>query len=435
MRRADIRGMAPVVMLPRGYQSRYGLLGAFTEQIGRAFASEGWCVNPAPSAGGASERVFLFFNSPPSLEALYSWAGAPGRGGAGRSEGRGAGGSGDGSGGGGRRRIIQWCVDHPLTIPAWLLDAAEKDPDHRLLLVSEDDRHLVNLRWPGVRVDVLRHGVDAAALCDAEQIEATHAARASGNAARDIDVLMAGSVASVEELAGLRVGVPTSLHGACEELVRLRLGSPALSFGEAYSLAMPGSLWTSDPWRLMSAVFVYTTAAVNRLRRGAIIRALDGLDVGLLGCPALRELATGTARYLGEARFDRTSAVLARAKVCVALGPTQFVLGHSERLLMSMGAGCATMSDRRPAIAGWDAGNAGVAQFDVSSQDRLRETTEELLGDHDRRAAMGRRGRETVAGSHLWGRRVRELAAALGMEAGPVVRVMPGVAEVACPRA
>ena len=94
-------------------------------QIGRAFASEGWCVNPAPSAGGASERVFLFFNSPPSLEALYSWAGAPGRGGEGGSEGRGAGGSGDGSGGGGRRRIVQWCVDHPLTIPAWLLDAAE----------------------------------------------------------------------------------------------------------------------------------------------------------------------------------------------------------------------------------------------------------------------------------------------------------------------
>lgn len=378
--------MKPAIHIPEKYASRYGLLGAFCAELGRGCAAEGYRVNPTDAHG---KGVYVFFNNPPPVEQLWQWTGAPG----------------------GERSVVQWCVDHPLTLPGPVVDQLSRDPGYRLLLVADDDLHLAQMRWPGARVARCWHGVDEAALCDEAGIEESHA-----GGERDIDVLLAGWIAPEAELARQKALVPAALHESCEEIVRLRLRNPVMSFGHAYDLAMPLGLRASDPWGLMSVVFAYTTSKVNRVRRVRIIQSLTGLSVGLLGDPSLREMekeADGV-RYLGQAEYHELPGWLKRTKVSIALGPTQFVHSFSERLLLSLAAGCATVADDRHWVRqqfGREGGAACVDTFAIDWAANVREPVEKLLADPTRRAAMGAAGRSVVAREHLWRHRVPGLLA------------------------
>src|SRR6185369_1112322 len=173
-------------MKPRAYivtesASRYALLGAFGMQFGSAMQRCGLQVNVdagGPEAWGKPGRAaFMFFNHLGSMDDLHGWAGGPER--------------------GDSRAVVQWCVDHPLTIEADWLDRMSQDSGFRLLTVTSDDAHLLSLRFPALKHATVRHGVDESALCDARQIEASHTAAGSAPGSRDIDVVIAGSIASV----------------------------------------------------------------------------------------------------------------------------------------------------------------------------------------------------------------------------------------------
>jgi hypothetical protein len=389
----------PTVFVATRSVSRYGLLGAMGEQLAMGMLARGVRVNPAEGAGGGGgRRAYVAFNHPASLESLHAWAGPPGRG----------------------RAFVQWCVDHPLTIPTGLLEGLSADPGYRLLTVTDDDAHLLALRFPAVRRATVPHGVDPSALCGPGTIEASHAGR--GDDARDIDVLLAGSIASAAELARLRGGVPAPLHGPCEELIRLRLERPAMSFGQALDVAMPAG-WTDggDAWGLMQAVFAYTTAAVGRARRTAVASVLRGLGVVVLGTEAWKEFEGGGLVWGGQVGYAETPSWMRRAKVCVAVNPPQFALGHSERVLLSMGAGCATVAEERLAttrdFGATDGRPACAERFDGAAGrvERVREIVEGLLADGGRRAELGSRGRAEVGERHLWEHRVDAVLAAAGL--------------------
>src|SRR4051812_30703733 len=95
----------PRVYIVTESASRYALLGAFGTQFGTAMARCGVCVNPdaggPPSWQKGGHAAYLFFNHLDSVEQTYGWAGGPERWGGGGAHGR---------------AIVQWCVDHPLTI-------------------------------------------------------------------------------------------------------------------------------------------------------------------------------------------------------------------------------------------------------------------------------------------------------------------------------
>lgn len=426
--------MKPAIHIPEKYASRYGLLGAFCSELGRGFGAEGFEVNPradvtggllppprsslrdehSSPGGGGSKSVYVFFNNPPPVEQLWQWTGGPG----------------------GERKVVQWCVDHPLTLPGAVVDQLARDPGYRLLLVADDDLHLVQMRWPGVRVARCWHGVDESALCDEAGIEESHAHalpaggppagmqwHGDGRVGRDIDVLLAGWIAPEAELARQKALVPAALHESCEEIVRLRLRNPVMSFGHAYDLAMPLGLHASDPWGLMSVVFAYTTSKLNRVRRVRVIQSLGGLNVGLLGDPSLREMekeADGV-RYLGQAEYHELPGWLKRTKVSIALGPTQFVHSFSERLLLSLAAGCATVADDRHWVReqfGQEGGPGCVDTFPIEWAPNVREPVEKLLADPARRAAMGTAGRAIVAREHLWRHRVPVVMSVAGVGIG-----------------
>jgi hypothetical protein len=391
-------------MRPRAYivtesESRYSLLGAMGQQFGLAMARCGLEVNPdagGPAAWSKEGRAaYIFFNHLASVEEAYGWAGAPER-------------MGEGAGGGdGGRAVVQWCVDHPLTIaPEWL-DRMSADPGFRLLTVTSDDAHLLALRFPRLKHATVWHGVDESALCDPTAIENTRD--------RDIDVIIAGSIASDAELARLLAQVPGVLRSVCDEVVALRLAHPTMSFGQAVDLALPSGARANDHWLLMKTIFAYTTAVVGRARRVAAAQAMQGLNVMLVGTEAWREFATGTLKYAGRVGYQDLPGWLMRSKVCLAVSPPQFVAGFSERVLLSMAAGCATVAEERVMLKK-EFGTSGAIKMYTPDRPALaRAMAETLLGDAKARTMMGAAGREIVVQGHLWGHRVEMVMAAAGM--------------------
>ena len=392
-------------------QSRYSLLGAFGTQFAEAMQRQGVCVNPdagGPEAWGKPGRaLFAFFNHLSSADEVYAWAGgAGGRGGPERSS---------------ERSIVQWCVDHPLTIDAAWLDRMSADPGFRLLTVTADDAHLLAMRFPNLKHVTIWHGVAPEALCEAGAIEASH------RKGRDIDVLLAGSIPSREELGRLKSRVPGVLHGVCEALVEVRTQCPAMSFGQAMDLCLPSGVRANDQWALMAALFAYSTAAVGRARRIAAAQAMQGLNTVLVGTEAWKDIATGTLRYGGNVEYGSLPGWMARTKVSLAVSPPQFATGFSERVLLSMAAGCATVAEERLAITREFCaaenpprsvgvpGGGPVVQYAPDRPELARVAVGKLLADADQRAAMGAAGRAVVAARHLWDHRVGVVLAAAGM--------------------
>jgi hypothetical protein len=383
-------------MNPRAYivtesASRYSLLGAFGMQFGSAMQRCGLEVNPdagGPEAWGKPGRAaFVFFNHLNSVEETYGWAGGPEK----------------------DRAVVQWCVDHPLTIEADWLDRMSRDPGFRLLTVTSDDAHLLSLRFPQLRHATVWHGVDESALCAAEGIEQSHAAE------RDIDVIIAGSIASSAEIAQLKARIPAVLHGACDEIAALRVEHPGMSFGQAMDVAMPSGVRASDHWTMMRMVFAYVTAVVGRTRRVAAAQAMQGLNTVLIGTEAWKEFATGTLKFGGMVGYGELPGWLMRSKVCLAVSPPQFVTGFSERVLLSMAAGCATVAEGRVAIEREFGASGGVQMYAPDRAELARVMVGKLLDDAAGRTRMGIAGRGVIAAGHLWGHRVAAVMAAAGM--------------------
>jgi hypothetical protein len=385
----------PTFNTPSRAQSRYGLLTAFYEQLARGAGEVGLRVSPDRNPDEAA--LFVFFNFVQSPEMVFQWIGprrAP-------------------------TALVQWIVDHPLAMDRPLTDLLVKQGGYRLACVAEDEMHLLGMRWPDLVHLKIWHGVPDEAICDEASIEESHRGReGSGESSRDIGVLFTGSIASDEELAKFLAMTPSQLHRACHELVAMRLAHPGLGFTQAFDIAMPAPLRSGDPWGLMALVFRYTTAALNRERRTRLLAALQGLPVTVAGVGPWERWCTGTIRFAGEAEYATMPEWNRRAKVSIAINPTQFTHAFSERLLLSMASGAATVTDDRLWVrdqfvpAG---GEAGAAVFASQHPATLRARVEDLLRRPDERVRLATTARAMIVKSHRWAHRVEQMVRAVGM--------------------
>lgn len=376
------------------YTTQYDLINSFITDVGRAAQSVGLPVNVAPQAGASGRDevlrpAALFFNYSPDFpeKARAEAAGkcaAP--------------------------AVLHWLIDHPLTVSGEVWRSVEKLPGYRLLTVSDDDSQLIALRFPGIRQARCWHGVDPSALCDAGGIEASYAA----GGGRDIDVLITGTVLSPEQLTEKRNGVPGQLRRTCEEIIALRLAHPWMAFTQAWDLCAPVGLHSPTHWELLCAVFLYTTASVNTARRMALVKGLDGLNVTVIGRGPWATAGTKGLTVVPEVKYGELPAWFSRARVSLAVNPTQFVHGFSERLLLSLAGGAASVTDDRLWVrrefGAEAAGGKCVETFAVERPEVCRAVVEGVLRDRSRCAEMGVAGRAAVAERHLWRHRLQTLA-------------------------
>ncbi|GJQ29975.1 MAG: hypothetical protein HBSAPP03_18590 [Phycisphaerae bacterium] len=388
---ADTDPMNLALYMPTKHVSRYALLGAMGAELAEAFMRAGATLNPAGNVE-ARAGMYLFLNFPDTYDNFAAWSGIA----AGRVPPRCA--------------LVQFFVDHPFALNAPFMDRVAQLPHFRLLLPCPDDAHLLRLRWPTLKHLPCRHGVSRAALCDAPTLEASHAGPPRAGA-RDLGLLVAGSIHDPHELARLKAPIPPALHAAADEMVRFMLEYPLASFGQAFELCTPGGVYASSQWQYLQTLWRYVTAALNRERRVRLVSAMQGIPTTVIGTAAWREFCTGTIRYEGEAAYDALPAWFARAKVSLAWGPTQFVHGYSERLLLALAGGCAAVADDRAAVRR-DFGEC-TARFDAANTESARDAVSRLLADEARRITLAARGRAEVERAHLWDHRLEVFVAAL----------------------
>lgn len=371
--------MAFPVFIQRRYQSRYGLLGAMAEELAAAFAARGCPVDPDEPVG-ARPGLMVWFNTPPSMDAIPLAARSPGS----------------------RVALVQFFVDHPLALNEAMMDGLAGLPNYRLLLPSVDGLHLLRLRWPGLRHGHALHAVPRAALCE----------RVDGE--RPTDVVAMGSAHTEEELESMRASLPEPLRRPADEMVAMLVREPRMAFEQALDVSLGSRGVVTGQWSLAAAVWRYVVAAANRRRRLAMLSALRGLNVDVWGTPGLADGCSGSVRYRGEFAYSDSAAIMRGAKVCLAWGPTQFAHSFSERVLLAMAAGCAAVADDRLLLRA-RLGEA-VELFDGADPASGRAAIESLLADEGRRLSLATRGRALVEAGHLWEHRLQTLGAA-GAEA------------------
>jgi hypothetical protein len=383
--------MAFPVFVPMTYESRFSLLGAMSRELAEAFARRGCTVNPTQDPGEAPSLV-VYFNFLPDIADLHPSIRRPGS----------------------RAALVQFMVDHPLALHEQQMDATSRMPNFRLLMPCIDGTHTLRLRWPSLVHGHCLHGVAPSALVDAASIAPSHQ-RASP--ARPMDVVVTGSIHTESELAVLRERIPATLRALADDTTDLLIDDPWMPFEQALELTLGAANIPTGQWALAALVWRFVTAAANRHRRIAAVRALAGLNVHVFGGDAWAPECTGTITHHGPVDYAAMPGVLARAKVAVAWGPTQFVHSFSERLLLALAAGAATIADDRilvrrhfgprgvgatePASATIVRGNDGAA---------IRAGVEELLADPELRGACASLGREAIAKGHLWDHRVEAIA-------------------------
>ncbi|MEM1071397.1 MAG: glycosyltransferase [Planctomycetota bacterium] len=371
------------VWIPRRYESRYGLLGAMAGELADACSRRGLDVRDhAPD--GSEAGIFIFFNMPQAIEAIPAAVRRPGS----------------------RIAAVQILVDHPLALATNIMDATSRLPNFRLALPSIDGLHLLRLRWPTLVHGHVPHGIPPSALVPNAEL-AEHAL-----AAREFDVVVAGSIHSREEQAVLRASVPAQTHAWIDEIVTLMHAEPLMPFEQAIDLVMGARSVVTGAWPMLAGLWRVAAAELNYLARTTYVESLQGLDVAVFGSDAWIEHCTGTIRYAGNTSYSDLPAALARGRVCFAWGPTQFEHTFSERLLLSMAAGCASVAEDRYMIGrhfAFDGNDQALATFDPRSATACRETIESLLADEAARNAIARRGRRAVQASHLWDHRVESI--------------------------
>ncbi len=392
--------------IPERYESRFSLIEAFCNELREAAPEVGIAANP-PTIQGLRQRLpsaFVFFNFAPTAQMLYDWIGdtrhlqgVP-------------------------LALVQWLIDHPLNLDQKFAADLLSQPGYRLVTVANDDTHLLRLRWPNLQHFTVYHGVPRSALTDIDAIEPSQTNH--GEHARDIDVLFSGSIASDADLANLRAQVPGALHKYCEDIVQLKLANPTLSFGQAFELVMPSPLICPDHWGMLAVVFRYTTAAINRARRTTMLQTMKGMRVTLLGTSSWNDgveqaRAAGVhVTFIQDVPYRDLPQYFARAKVCVAINPTQFAQAFSERLLLSLAGGCGTITDRRLSVTQHFANNDAphcVELCDLEHAQSVADAAAKLLRDSHHRTSLGLAGRDIVEREHLWSHRLIDLYRKLGL--------------------
>jgi hypothetical protein len=384
--------MAFPVFIPMTYESRFSLLGSMARELAEAFARRGCLVNPAQDPGDAPSLV-VYFNFLPDIADLHPSIRRPGS----------------------RAALVQFMVDHPLALHEHQMDATSRMPNFRLLMPCIDGTHTLRLRWPGLIHGHCLHGVAPGALIDAAAIEDSHARRSD---ARPMDVVVTGSIHTEAELAALRERIPAPIRSLADDTADLLVADPWMPFEQALELTLGAANIPTGQWALASLVWRFVTAAVNRRRRIDVVRSLAGLDVHVFGGDAWANQCTGTIIHHGAVDYAAMPGILARAKVALAWGPTQFVHSFSERLLLALAAGAATIADDRILVRRHfgvrEAGAPAPACATVvrgNDAGAVRAPAEELLADPELRIACAALGREAVAQRHLWDHRVEAIAA------------------------
>ena len=376
--------MAFPVYIPMRYESRYSLLGAMARQLAEAFARRGCLVNPTSPEVGAVDSLLVYFNFLPSVEELHPAVKRAGS----------------------RVAVVQFLVDHPLALDDQQMDEMARLANYRLFLPCMDGAHLLRLRWPGLIHAHCPHGVPPESLVDAAGIGPD----------REMDLVVTGSIHTAAELSAMRERMPAAMRGRADEIVGLMVEHPQMAFEQALDVVLCGANVPPGQWRLAAMLWRYATAAVNRSRRMSMVRGMQGVRTAVYGPESWRECCGGTIEYRGEVGYAELPGVLARAKVGLAWGPTQFTHTFSERLLLSMGAGCASVADDRLMVRREFAVGEELLVHAPGDAEDARARVERLLGDREMRVEMARRGRDAVARGHLWEHRL-DLFAAVGSAA------------------
>ncbi|MBL0927740.1 MAG: glycosyltransferase family 1 protein [Phycisphaerales bacterium] len=380
------------VHIPQTYDSRYALLGAMARELAEAFAARGCPVNPPRHpAAAAGPGLFVFFNFLPAVHGVEDLLLS-----------RHA-----------RTGVLQVLVDHPLALDERLMDQLAPLPTFRLVTAAPDGAHLLRLRWPALRHAHVPHAISPAALCDEAAIEPSHT-RPADRGGRPVDLAILGSIHTEAELAALRAAIPAPLRRPADDAADLMARHPALTFEDAADLTVGAAGTPTGQWGLLALLWRYVIPAVNRSRRLALLGAMQGVSAAVHGPESWAEHCTGTLRYAGPVAYREVPRVLAGARAHLALGPTQFAHAFSERLLLSMAAGCATVADDRVMIGRHFGPDSGVATFPAGEPGAARAAVDRLLSDPAAAAGAGLAARRAVADAHLWAHRLPALAAVGG---------------------
>lgn len=410
--------MSVPVFVQLDYQSRYSLLGAMAREIADALADRGALINPpdftwgAPNVAGGHPGIILWMNFLADVSDLRSEVAGPGS----------------------KVSLIQFFVDHPLALWPEQLDTLSRLDNFRMLLPCLDGVHLLRLRWPRLKYVHCLHGVAPAALAPRESIAAP----------RPTDLVVMGSIHTEAEIAALRAQIPARLHRRVDDTARLLFEHPWMTFEHAAELTLTPTGALVGDWPFLACVWRCVTADVNRRRRVSLVKAMEGVRIAVHGAEAWKEFCRGgasapersTIEYRGDLPYTQSAEALAGARACLAWGPTQFTHSFSERLLLSLAAGCATIADdrllTRRHFGCEDAsgsrvlpmeGSTGSAAdarpitarvFDAGDPEEARHAVEALLADPDRCASMGLAGRDEIARAHLWAHRVGLIATVSG---------------------
>ncbi len=351
------------------------------QELADAFEALGYDAR-ADMPDGTVPGIYIFFNMPPSIEAIPPAARRPGS----------------------RIALIQILVDHPLALDAGIMDQTSALPNFRLALPSIDGLHLLRLRWPLLRHAHMPHGIARASLIAPELCTPDALNQ------RPHDVVVAGSVHSEQGVRELKWSLPSQAHPWIDEIVQLMLEYPAMPYEQALDCVCGSRSVITGNWPMAAGMWRAVAADFNRERRVQLVQSLQGLDVAVFGSDAWEEFCTGTIKYAGNVAYAEVPGALATGRVCLAWGPTQFPHTFSERLLLSMASGCASVCEDRYLVR-QHFGQEHCASFDPKHPTSARDEIESLLSSPDTLCALSAAGRTIVESHHLWECRVEKLAA------------------------
>lgn len=376
--------MTETVWIQGRYESAYGLLGAMAAELHRGCLAAGrdarlidLARDPHPTEG-----VFVFFNAPVSLDAFPAalWDAGSGL------------------------RAVQVFVDHPFALPDAALDEWRRRnglANFRMCLPCADDVHLLRMRWPDLKHAWMGHGIDRAALCEPSTITR------AGWDAREFDVVVTGSIMSEAEINAVLSRMNPSLAGMVKEIVTMMVQDASVGYLQALDLVMGSRNVITGEWKTAQMFWRVCVGLVNRLRRARAVQALQGLRVGVFGPETWKEICTASVTYAGRLEYADIATAFARGRVALAWGPTQFVHSYSERIMLAMAAGAATVSDDRLLVRRDFPGVAALCN--AGQPATARAVCERLLADPDGSIEMARRGRALVEQRCLWEHRVEGL--------------------------
>jgi len=246
---------------------------------------------------------------------------------------------------------------------------------------------------------IARPSLIAAELCTPEALSQ-----------RPHDVVVAGSVHSEQGVRELKWSLPSQAHPWIDEIVQLMLEYPAMPYEQALDCVCGSRSVITGNWPMAAGMWRAVAADFNRERRVQLVQSLQGLDVAVFGSDAWEEFCTGTIKYAGNVAYAEVPGALATGRVCLAWGPTQFPHTFSERLLLSMASGCASVCEDRYLVR-QHFGQEHCASFDPKHPTSARDEIESLLSSPDTLCALSAAGRTIVESHHLWECRVEKLAA------------------------